>query len=78
MSRRLVAANDADKVGTAGENVLRDAGKDAKRYSYAKAYRMAVNQAKPGTFKAEDNAFEKIFFYAIRGRLASRAYQGYR
>ncbi len=71
ISRRLVAANDADKVGTAGENVLRDAGKDAKRYSYAKAYRMAVNQVKPGTFKAEDNAFERQVSDAIRGRLAS-------
>ena len=59
ISRKIVAASNADKVGTAGENVVRDAGKDAKRYSYAKAYRMAVNQAKPGTFKQEDSAFER-------------------
>lgn len=71
ISRRLVAANDADKVGTAGENVIRDAGKDAKRYSYARAYRMAANQAKPGSFAQEDSAFEREVSDEIRKRLGS-------
>ena len=37
----------------------------------AKAYRMAANQAKPGAFKAEDNAFEREVSDEIRKRLGA-------
>lgn len=69
ISRKIISANSAAVVGTAGENAIRDAGKDAKRYSYAKAYRMAANQAKPGAFAKEDNAFEREVSDEINKRL---------
>jgi HK97 family phage major capsid protein len=70
ISRKIVAANAADKVGTAGDNVLRDAGRDAKRYSIGRAYRMAINQTKPGgVFGQEDNSFEREVSNEIAKRL---------
>jgi len=76
ISRKMVAANNADLVGTAGENVIRDAGKDGKRYSYAKAYRMAARQAKPDAFPQEDNAFEREVSGEIRKRLGAQIAPG--
>lgn len=69
ISRKLVSANDASKVGTAGENVMREAGRDAKRYSLARAHRYAINQARPGSFKDEDVAFEREVSQEIGKRL---------
>jgi HK97 family phage major capsid protein len=69
VSRKIIAANDTSKVGTAGDGVIADAGKDAQRYSYAKAYRMAVNLAKPGSFRQEDNKFEQEISVEIGKRL---------
>lgn len=69
ISRKMVAANDASKVGTAGENVMREAGKDARKYSLARAHRFAINQAKPGTFASEDTAFEREVSEEIGKRL---------
>lgn len=69
ISLRMVAANNADIVGTAGDNVIRDAGKDGKRYSYARAVRMAANAAKPGVFGKEDATFEREVSDEIRKRL---------
>lgn len=69
VARKIIAANDATKVGTVGENVMTDAGKDAQRYSYAKAYRMAINQAKPGVFRSEDYKLEREVSDEIAKRL---------
>lgn len=69
ISRKMVAANDASKVGTAGENVMRDAGKDARKYSLARAHRFAINQAKQGTFASEDTSFEREVSEEISKRL---------
>lgn len=68
VSRKIVAANDANKVGTAGSNVVRELGNDAKRYSLARAFRAAINDHKSGTFNTEDATIEREVAAEIRKR----------
>ena len=69
ISRKIVAANDASKVGTVGTNVLADLGKDAKRYSFVTAHREAINMVKPGSFRNGDATMEREVSAEIAKRL---------
>ncbi len=69
LSRKIIAANDANKVGTVGGNVMVDAGRDARRYSFGRMVRSLVNDAKPGTYAAEDGTFEREVSKEIGKRL---------
>ncbi len=69
LTRKIVAASDASKVGTAGSAVMQEAGKDAQRYSFPRVLRAAVNEVKPGTFPTEDVSFERKISDAIRSRV---------
>ena len=68
LTRKIVAASDASKVGTVGNEVMKETGKDAKRYSLAKAFRYAISQTKPHAFTAEDYSFEREVSSAIAKR----------
>ena len=72
LTRKIVAASDATQVGTAGGNVIEDAGKEGKRYSVARAYRHAINLRAPGTFRAEDATLEKEVSDEIGKRIGQR------
>jgi HK97 family phage major capsid protein len=70
VSRKIVAANDASKVGTAGANVMADLSeKDRKRYSLVRAHRAAINAAKPGSFVKGDDGLEREVSNEIAKRL---------
>ncbi len=72
VSRKIVSANDASRVGTAGSSVMGDlSGKDAKRYSLIRAHRYAINIARPGTFQGEDVTLEREVSDEIGKRLKS-------
>ena len=61
VARKIIEANDASKVGTAGDAVFSNlTEKDQKRYSVMRLVRSQVNQTKPGTFdkKISDAGFE--------------------
>ena len=69
VSRKIIAANEADKVGTAGSAVLADLGKDAKRYSLARAHRAAIRDYKATAFAPEDDKLEREVSAEISKRL---------
>jgi HK97 family phage major capsid protein len=61
VTRKIIEANDATKVGTAGDAVFGSLSeKEKKRYSVLRVVRSAVNQMKPGAFAKEtaDAGFE--------------------
>lgn len=69
LSRKIISANDASKVGTVGGNVMADAGRDGKRFSYGRMVRSIVNESKPGTYGTEDVTFEREVSKEIAKRL---------
>lgn len=70
VSRKIVAANDVTKVGTAADQVFKSAStKDQRRYSITNFIRSMVNEAKPGTFSKVDATFEREMSAEIAKRL---------
>ena len=72
VTRKIVEANDASKVGTIGDAVFGSLSeKDQKRYSVLRVVRSAVNQMKPGTFtkEASDAGFESDVSQEIKRTL---------
>lgn len=61
VTRKIIEANDASKVGTAGDVVFNNlSDRDRQRYSVLRVVRSQVNQMKPGSFdkKNSDSGFE--------------------
>jgi HK97 family phage major capsid protein len=72
VSRKIVAANDASRVGTAGTNLFAEMDKsDRKRFSVFRLVRSLVNQAKLGTFPASacDARLEHEYSDELKKRL---------
>ena len=72
VSRKICAANDASKVGTAGSNLFSEMDKsDQKRFSVFRLVRSLTNAARPGTFSASlcDAALEREFSDELKKRL---------
>jgi len=72
VTRKIVAANDASKVGTAGSNLFSEMDKsDQKRFSVFRLVRSLVNQAKSGTFSASasDARLEHEYSDELKKRL---------
>jgi HK97 family phage major capsid protein len=72
VSRKICAANDASKVGTAGSNLFGEMDKsDQKRFSVFRLVRSLTNAARPGSFSASlcDAALEREFSDELKKRL---------
>ncbi len=72
VSRKICAANDVSKVGTAGSNLFGEMDKsDQKRFSVFRLVRSLTNAARPGTFAASvcDAALEREFSDELKKRL---------
>lgn len=70
VSRKIVAANEASKVGTVGAGVIADLSeKDKKRYSLVRAHRSLIRLANPSAFGQEDDALEREVSAEIGKRL---------
>lgn len=72
VSRKICAANDVSKVGTAGSNLFSELDKsDQKRFSVFRLVRSLVNQAKSGTFPTNscDARLEREFSDELKKRL---------
>jgi len=70
VARKIVAANDVSKVGTAADQVFRQSDKkDQRRYSVTNFIRSLVNEAKAGTFPKVDATFEREMSAEIAKRL---------
>jgi HK97 family phage major capsid protein len=69
--RKIVAANEVGKVGTAGDNAFSEASrKDQKGYSFINVLRSLVNQARQGTFKnVPETKFEREMSEEIGKRI---------
>ena len=72
VSRKICAANDASKVGTAGSNLFSEMDKsDQKRFSVFRLVRSLTNSARPGSFPTSlcDAALEREFSEELKKRL---------
>lgn len=72
VSRKICAANDVSRVGTAGVNLFAEMDKsDQKRYSLFRMIRSLVNQTAAGTFSAKDSdaQLEREFSVELGKRL---------
>ncbi|MGA7887616.1 MAG: phage major capsid protein [Acidobacteriaceae bacterium] len=72
VTRKIVDANDAGKVGTAGGNLFKEMeAKDQKRFSVFRLVRSLTNSARPGTFSASvaDATMEREFSEELKKRL---------
>lgn len=72
VARKIVSANDASKVGTAGDNLFTEMDKsDQRRFSVFRLVRSLVNHARPGTFSATacDAKLEREFSDELKKRL---------
>lgn len=60
ITRKIVAANSVEKVGTAGDQVFGELdAKDQKRFSEGAFIRSLINARKPGSFSGVDAALER-------------------
>jgi HK97 family phage major capsid protein len=71
VTRKIIAANDVSKVGTAGDATFSEGSRrEQKGYSLINLLRSVVNQAKPGTFDGKHEAgYEREMSTAIAKRL---------
>jgi hypothetical protein len=70
VTRKIIEANDVNKVGTMGDRTFESAGKDGKRYSFVNVLRSIVERQNPGTFSnAPDVAFERELSNELGKRL---------
>jgi HK97 family phage major capsid protein len=72
VARKVVGANDASKVGTAGGNLFAEMDKrDQKRFSVFRLVRYLTNQARPGAFPVSqcDAQLEREYSDELKKRL---------
>lgn len=75
VTRKIVSANDKEKVGTLGDNVFGELSKaEQARFSEARLIRSIINSSKPGTFQDADATLEREVSDVIAKRMGKSGY----